>query len=172
MSGMVVPAIPVGHSFSFLQDRSRPPVYDRCGSATKADLEEEFHMSSFERVIPILVYRDIEAAHDFLVNVFGFRSGGVDRDGQGNARHAEVRAGDATIWLHRETEDGRMVSAEKVDTAGSGVVVMVSDVDAYCTKLRQAGVAIEYGPVVQPYGLREFEALDLEGHRWWFASSI
>ena len=129
-------------------------------------------MASFERVIPILVYRDIQAAHDFLVNVFGFRSGGVDRDEEGNARHAEVRVGEATIWLHRETEDGRLVSAEKVDMAGSGVSVIVSNVDAYCAQLREAGARIEYGPVVQPYGLREFEALDLEGHRWWFASPI
>lgn len=129
-------------------------------------------MPSFKQVIPLLVYRDIQAAHDFLVEVFGFESCSVDRDQEGNARHGEVRVGGTTIWLHRETADARMASADKVDMAGSGVAVMVSDVDAHCARVREAGARIEYGPVDQPYGLREFEAVDLEGHRWWFASPI
>lgn len=129
-------------------------------------------MTTFERAIPILVYRDIQAAHDFLVNVFGFRSGGVERDDEGIVRHAEVRVGESPIWLHRETEDGRLVSAEKLDQAMSGMIVIVQDVTAYCARLREAGARIEYGPVVQPYGLRECEVIDCEGRRWWFASSI
>jgi len=36
-------------------------------------------MASFERIIPILVYEDIPSAHDFLVDAFGFVSGGVQR---------------------------------------------------------------------------------------------
>jgi hypothetical protein len=37
------------------------------------------------RVIPLLVYDDIPAAHDFLVEAFGVTSGGVVRDGTGTA---------------------------------------------------------------------------------------
>ena len=74
--------------------------------------------------------------------------------------------------LHRETEDGRLVSPGRMDPASHGMLVMVSDADAYCTRLREAGARIEYGPVDQPYGQREFEALDSEGRRWWFASRI
>jgi uncharacterized glyoxalase superfamily protein PhnB len=33
-----------------------------------------------ERIIPVLVYEDIPAAHDFLVKAFGFQSGGVVKD--------------------------------------------------------------------------------------------
>jgi hypothetical protein len=51
------------------------------------------------------MYKDITAAHDYLVNVFGFKSGGVFRDREGNAVHGEVRAGDTTIWLHRGTPE-------------------------------------------------------------------
>lgn len=29
-------------------------------------------MSTFERIVPVLTYRDIAAAHDFLVQAFGF----------------------------------------------------------------------------------------------------
>jgi len=55
-------------------------------------------MATFERAIPILVYQDIAAAHDFLVSVFGFESGGVVRDTAGQAVHAEVHIGPADIW--------------------------------------------------------------------------
>ena len=40
-------------------------------------------MSRVDRIIPLLVYEDIAAAHDFLVDAFGFASGGVVRDGEG-----------------------------------------------------------------------------------------
>lgn len=124
-------------------------------------------MSTAERVIPILVYRDIQVAYDYLINVFGLASGGVDRDPQGSAVHAEVQASDATLWLHRETEDHRLVSAEKANAAGFGITVIVSDVDAHFARARKAGARIKYEPVDQPYGQREYEVVDLEGHRWW-----
>ena len=44
-------------------------------------------------VIPVLVYEDIEAAHDYLVDVFGFTSGGLHRLDDGTVVHAEVRHG-------------------------------------------------------------------------------
>ncbi len=52
-------------------------------------------MSSVVEAIPVLVYRDIPAAHRFLVDVFGFESGGVECDPEGIARHGEVRVGGA-----------------------------------------------------------------------------
>src|ERR1700681_2281124 len=61
-------------------------------------------MSKFERIIPLLVYEDIPAAHDFLVAAFGFAAGGVERNAEGLAVHGEVRVGDTEIWLHRATE--------------------------------------------------------------------
>ena len=54
-------------------------------------------MSTFQRIIPLLVYEDIPAAHDFLVKAFGFAAGGVHRNAKGQAIHAKVRVGDSTI---------------------------------------------------------------------------
>ena len=48
-------------------------------------------MSHFERVIPVLTYEDIQAAHDFLVDAFGFNGGGVHRNAEGQPIHGEVR---------------------------------------------------------------------------------
>src|SRR5690625_3529050 len=43
-----------------------------------------------ERRISILVYRDLDAAHDYLTRVFGFGAGELTRDGKGVAQHAVV----------------------------------------------------------------------------------
>ena len=129
-------------------------------------------MPTFDRVIPLLVYRDIQAAHDFLVRAFGFESGGVERGGDGQPVHGEVRAGGTAIWLHRVTAEHALGSPTGVDTAGAGIVVFVSDVDAHFTRAREAGARIDSEPTDQPYGQREYGARDPEGHRWWFAAPL
>ena len=58
-------------------------------------------MPTIQRVIALLVYQDIPAAHDFLVEAFGFTPGMVHRDGEGRAVHGEVQAGEQVFWLHR-----------------------------------------------------------------------
>ena len=126
-------------------------------------------MPKFERVIPLLVYEDIQAAHDFLVTAFGFEAGGVMRNAEGQPVHGEVRAGDAAIWLHRVTAEHGLTSALVVDMP-SGLVVHVDDVDAHFERARAAGARIDAEPVDQPYGQREYGARDPEGHRWWFAT--
>jgi uncharacterized glyoxalase superfamily protein PhnB len=127
-------------------------------------------MSNFGRIIPVLTYQDIQAAHDFLVNAFGFNSGGVSRNAEGQPIHGEVRAGDAVIWLHRVTAEHRLNSPLASDVANSGLSVHVDDVDAHYERARAAGALIDSQPVDQLYGQREYGARDPEGHRWWFAT--
>lgn len=127
-------------------------------------------MPTFERVIPILVYEDIPAAHDFLVEAFGFASGGVERNADGRPVHAEVRAGDAVIWLHRVALELHLASPRSTPVASSGLVVHVPDVDAHCERARTRGAHLESQPQDMPYGQREYGARDPEGHRWWFAT--
>ena len=129
-------------------------------------------MPTFERVSPLLVYRDIAAAQDCLVQAFGFERGSVERSADGTAVHGEVRIAGTAVWLHRVTAEHQLGSAESVDMAGAGLVVHVSDVDAHFARSRAAGARIEYEPTDQPYGQREYEARDLEGHRWWFATPL
>jgi uncharacterized glyoxalase superfamily protein PhnB len=129
-------------------------------------------MPTIERVIPVLVYADIPAAHDFLVKAFGFASGGVDRDGNGVATHAEVRAGDTVIWLHRVVVELELASPRSLPAASSGLVVHVDDVDAHCERARARGAQVESEPRDMPYGQREYGARDPEGHRWWFAAPL
>jgi len=123
-------------------------------------------------VIPVLVYEDIQAAHDFLVGTFGFTSGGLHRLDDGTVVHAEVRNGDAAIWLHAVTAEHQMGSPREATVAHGGMEVIVPDVDAHFARARAAGARIDYGPTDQDYGLREYGARDPENHRWWFSSPL
>jgi MerR family transcriptional regulator, thiopeptide resistance regulator len=129
-------------------------------------------MPAVGRVIPVLTYRDIAAAHDFLVQAFGFAAGGVHRTPDGQAVHGEVRAGETAIWLHRVTAEHQLDSPLSTEVATSGLVVYIDDIDAHYERARSAGARIDSEPVDQPYGQREYGARDLEGHRWWFAAPV
>lgn len=123
-------------------------------------------------VIPVLVYEDIEAGHDHLVEVFGFTAGGVQRTGDGTVVHGEVMHGEAVIWLHRPATDQQMASPSGLTASHGGLSILVSDVDDHFVRSRSAGAVIDAEPTDQPYGLREYGARDPEGHRWWFFTPI
>jgi uncharacterized glyoxalase superfamily protein PhnB len=123
-------------------------------------------------VIPVLVYEDIEAAHDYLVRVFGFTSGGLHRTDDGTVVHGEVRNGDAAIWLHAVTAEHEMASPRGAGASHGGLEVLVPDVDAHYARSVAAGALIDRAPEDQDYGLREYGARDPEDHRWWFSSPI
>lgn len=129
-------------------------------------------MAKTEGITPILVYENISAAHDFLVEAFGFASGGVHRTPEGQAVHAEVRAGGAVIWLHRVAPEFALASPRALPAASGGLVVHIEDVDGHCARARQHGATVDSEPKDQPYGQREYGAKDPEGHRWWFASPL
>jgi MerR family transcriptional regulator, thiopeptide resistance regulator len=123
-------------------------------------------------VIPILVYEDIEAAHDFLIRAFGFTSGGIYRADDGAIVHAEVRAGDCPVWLHRVAEEHEMASPRGARGSHGGLDVIVPDVDAHFARASAAGARIDREPADQDYGLREYGVRDPENHRWWFSSPL
>jgi uncharacterized glyoxalase superfamily protein PhnB len=123
-------------------------------------------------VIPILVYEDIEQAHDFLVRVFGFTSGGLHRTDDGVVVHGEVRAGDCPIWLHAVTAEHEMASPKGAAASPGGLEVIVPDVDAHFAHTKASGARIDSEPTDQDYGLREYGARDPENHRWWFSSPL
>lgn len=120
----------------------------------------------------LLVYENIPAAHDFLVEAFGFASGGVERDDEGTPVHAEVRAGDAVIWLHRVAPEHHLFSPKALPGVSGGTYVRVDDVDAHFERSRAAGAEIDGAPRAQPYGMYEYRARDTEGHYWWFGRPV
>jgi MerR family transcriptional regulator, thiopeptide resistance regulator len=121
-------------------------------------------------LIPLLACSDIAAEHDFLVDVLGFTSAGVDRSPDGAAVHAEVRIGGRRVWLHRADEPNRLVPPGPNGPTGGGIVVHVRDVDSHYRHARDGGADILSEPNDQDYGQREYGVRDPEGHVWWFAT--
>jgi MerR family transcriptional regulator, thiopeptide resistance regulator len=128
-------------------------------------------MDATPRVIPILVYEDIEAGHDYLVNVLGFTSGGLERH-DGAVVHGEVSLGEFVVWLHAVSPEHEMASPRQVGASHAGLSVQVPDVDDHYARVRAAGARLDSEPTDQPYGLREYGARDPEGHRFWFCSPL
>ena len=138
------------------------------------ELLEEMTMldTTVQRRIAILVYADIEAAHDYLVRVFGLGPGQLTRDDDGNVVHGEVQAGDGVVWLHPESPAFQLASPRTLGAATSSVAVMVDDVDAHFRHAKEQGAAIDYEPCDQPYGYREYSARDSEGRMWSFMKPL
>ncbi len=135
-----------------------------------AAMERSDH--GLRRRISILVYRDLRAAYDFLVDAFGLIPGEVTVTDSGETVHAEVYAGDGVIWLHPETEEYRLASPISQGSSTSMMAVMVDDVDEHHNLVKARGAEIVYAPTDQPYGYREYGARDLEGRLWSFMREL
>ncbi len=108
-------------------------------------------------VIPELPYSDVRAAARWLCDAFGFS----ERLRIGNHR-VQLRVGDGAIVA---------VEASGGET-GSRVMVPVADVDAHYARAKAAGALVQSVPTTQPFGERQYSALDLGGHRWTFTQSV
>jgi uncharacterized glyoxalase superfamily protein PhnB len=128
--------------------------------------------TTVQRRISILVYRDLEAAYEYLERVFGLGPGQLTRDGDGHVVHGELQAGDGVVWLHPESPQFGLASPRTVGAATATMAVMVDDVDAHFRHAQAEGAVIDYEPVDQPYGYREYSARDSEGGLWSFMKSL
>jgi DNA-binding transcriptional MerR regulator len=123
---------------------------------------------TLRRRISILVYEDVAAASQYLVDTFGFVPGEVTMGPDGTAVHAEVFAGDGVIWLHPSSPEFGLASPAELGAATATMAVIVDDVDGHYEFVKGKGGNIAYEPVDQPYGYREYSARDLEGTLWSF----
>ena len=124
-----------------------------------------------QRRISILVYTDLEAAYHYLIRVFAMGAGELTWD-DGHVVHAIVHAGDGELWLHPESEHWALASPQHVGAGTATTAVMVEDVDDHYRHAAAEGAEIAYTPIDQPYGFREYGAVDLEGHLWSFMKPL
>jgi MerR family transcriptional regulator, thiopeptide resistance regulator len=138
------------------------------------DVLEEMTMldTTVQKRIAILVYSDLEAAFDYLIRVFGLGPGELTRDDDGNVVHGELQAGDGVVWLHPEAPAFGMQSPRTLGASTASVALMVDDVDAHFRHAQEQGAVIDYEPVDQPYGYREYSARDSEGALWSFMKPL
>jgi len=103
-----------------------------------------------QRIVTILVYADIAAAHDFLVDTFGFESGGVHRNEEDEVMHGEVSLAGEVIWLHRVSPDYGLRGVADLGAATGMLNIFVDDVDAHHARTVAAGARIVFPPPISP----------------------
>lgn len=120
-----------------------------------------------QTITPYLLYKDVAAALDYLASAFGFKEVLRYTGEQGYVNHAEMRIGDARIFMGDPGEQYRNPADLGQETVG--IYVLVDDVDAHFAVAKAAGVEILEEPTDQEYGERRYTARDPEGHHWFFA---
>ncbi len=129
--------------------------------------------SNVPRVIPCIYYNDIQAAHDWLINAFGFEVHATMMDEEGKLVHSELKMGDGMVMLRIANEDSRRMSPKDLSSCiTQSLFIYVDDIDAHCTHARNAGAEIIMEPTDKLYGDRVYACNDLENHLWKFAQRI
>ena len=121
-------------------------------------------------IAPYLLYEDTAAAIKFLTNAFGFEEAVRMADDDGVVNHAELRLGEDSVMLGYPGADYE--SPCKANHRSALVHVYVDDVDAHFERARAAGAEIIMEPTDQEYGDRRYDAYDLEGQFWSFATAL
>jgi len=79
---------------------------------------------------------------------------------------------DFVDWMRARVPGFREQTDAPWPNLSHGVTVMVSDVDAHYELAQTRGATVLMPPADQPWGLRSYAALDLEGHQWEFSQTI
>ena len=124
------------------------------------------------RVMPYLHYHDPSAALEFLTQAFGFSVRFAHRDEAGLVRHAQVGVGDTSFMLGPTQSQFRSAAASVLPALHASIWCYVEDADAHCERARAHGAKILRPPADQPYGVREYDALDCEGQEWYFCQPL
>ena len=112
-------------------------------------------------ISPIITYRDVRAAIDFLCDAFGFERHAVHEGEDGELQHVELRLGDDVI-MPAPLRFG--------ETGHASLYVVVDDADAHHARAKAAGAEITMELSDKDYGSRDYAAKDLEGNAWYFGT--
>lgn len=125
-------------------------------------------------VRPGLFYKDMEAAYDYLVRVFGFEAGErIIEPAREALIHADIWVGDQCVMLF-EVADWNPLATSPAFMEGrmnQMVHVDVPDLDAAYAHIVAHGGEPMSEPFEMFYGDRMFSVADLEGHIWAFHST-
>jgi uncharacterized glyoxalase superfamily protein PhnB len=112
-------------------------------------------------ISPIIPYRDLRAAVDFLCDAFGFERHELHEDNDGELQHVELRLGDDVI----------MPTSPRLGEPGHAqTYVVVEDPDAHHDRAKAAGARVTSDLRDTDYGSRDYSAEDGEGNTWYFGT--
>jgi uncharacterized glyoxalase superfamily protein PhnB len=125
------------------------------------------------QIYPRLAYRNPTEAVEWLERAFGLREREPARmtTEEGKISLTEMELGTGLVMI------GTAGAHELESPAALGgrtqmVMAYVDRVDEHYARAEAAGAKIVMELRDQPWGDRRYEALDLEGHRWYFAEHV
>ncbi len=146
-----------------------PAALDRGKAELMAAIRQAVEPRRRPTIIPQVPYQNIGAALEFLERAFGFREISTARLvlEHGVIGHALVEFGGGVIGIGTQGAHGA-ISPQRGGIESQYISVYVADVDGHYQQALAAGARIASGPHDDFGGVRGYEALDLEGHRWRF----
>jgi len=136
------------------------------------------------RISSAVFHREPRRAIDFLCAAFGFEVQLLVEGEEGDVHHSQLTLGGGLV----------MVSGERVGDAATGGVPrrspasgdgantqammgFVDSADEHCERARAAGATIATEPATTDFGEgywvdRSYQAIDSEGHTWWFTERV
>src|SRR3989338_5629269 len=125
-------------------------------------------------LVPYLMVEDAGKAVDFYEKVFGFEVLSKAADESGKIFHAEMKYKDIVIMCGQA---GMWSGEAKTPKQGNYIspitlYLYCDDVDALYKKVTKAGGKTLAEPADQFWGDRMFQAVDLDGHAWSFATNV
>ncbi len=125
-------------------------------------------------LVPLIRYRDVAAAIDWLADAFGFEKRSVITDPDGTVAYAELSYGRGIVMLGPVGEsvlDSLLKQPDELGGMGTqSVYVAVEDVEGHFKRARNSGadIVLEFGS--DETGDRAYAARDPEGHVWNFGA--
>jgi predicted enzyme related to lactoylglutathione lyase len=114
-------------------------------------------------VVPVLAYKDINDAIEWLCVAFGFTERlRTPAEADGTIHHAQLAVGPGSI----------MLVGEKKQAERARLFVPVRNVDAHLERAKNSGAKVVNPPRDCGFGERQYTAEDPEGHQWTFSQSI
>ena len=124
-----------------------------------------------QRVLPQLHYEHPIEAISWLCHVFGFAEEVRMSGPNGELYIAEVVAPDGGILMIAGPLNPEAAEQPRPNLSYS-ITIIVPDVDAHHEQACTRGARVLVPPRDQPWGLRDYEVLDLEGRLWNFSQRI
>ena len=112
----------------------------------------------------VLPVADLPRARDFYRDVLGFT---VEFEWEDPPTYAVLRAGES-VQVHLTLIDG----PARPDARPTLLYLFVGDVDALHDRVSTRGAKVTCAPATQPWGMREFEVEDPDGHRLVFGRGV
>jgi uncharacterized glyoxalase superfamily protein PhnB len=135
------------------------------------------------RISTSLYYDDPKAAISWLCKAFGFEVRLLIEGDGGAVEHSELTFGDGLVMVSSVSkEKAEKFPYRKSPAMVSGgntqnLMVYVDDVEAHCTRAREAGAKITQELETHDYGEeywsdRGYGCADVGGHHWWFMQRL